>query len=45
VYLIYRESFGGGFRAGSAGAMTAVLFSIIFVATLLQLRFFGRRDY
>ena len=45
VYLIYRESFGGGFRAGSAGAMTAVLFSIIFVATLLQLRFFGKRDY
>ena len=44
VYRIYAESFGGGFRAGSAAAMTAVLFAIIFVVTLLQLRFFGRRD-
>jgi multiple sugar transport system permease protein len=44
VYEIYSESFGGGFRAGSAAAMTAVLFAIIFIATMLQLRFFGRRD-
>jgi multiple sugar transport system permease protein len=44
VYHIYAESFGGGFRAGSAAAMTAVLFAIIFVATLLQLRVFGRRE-
>lgn len=45
VYHIYKESFGGGFRAGSAAAMTAVLFGLIFVITLFQLRFFGRRDY
>ena len=44
VYKIYSESFGGGFRAGSAAAMTAVLFAIIFVVTMLQLRFFGRRE-
>jgi multiple sugar transport system permease protein len=43
VYQIYLESFGGGFRAGSAAAMTAVLFVIIFTVTLFQLRFFGRR--
>ena len=44
VYKIYAESFGGGFRAGSAAAMTAVLFAIIFVVTMLQLRFFGRQE-
>ena len=44
VYEIYSESFGGGFRAGSAAAMTAVLFVIIFSVTLFQLRFFGRRE-
>jgi multiple sugar transport system permease protein len=44
VYEIYSESFGGGFRAGSAAAMTAVLFVIIFTVTLFQLRFFGQRQ-
>jgi ABC-type sugar transport system permease subunit len=45
VYLIYQESFGGGFQAGYAGAIAAALFVLILVLTLLQLRFFGRRDY
>jgi len=30
VYEIYSESYAGGFRAGSAEAMTAVLVAIIF---------------
>ena len=42
VYEVFLESFGGGFRAGSAAAMTGVLFVIIFSVTLFQLRFFGR---
>jgi ABC-type sugar transport system permease subunit len=45
VWLIYSESFGGGFRAGYAATIAVVLFAIIFVLTLLQLRFFGRRDF
>jgi multiple sugar transport system permease protein len=44
VYEIYSESFGGGFRAGSAAAMTGVLFVLIFGATMFQLRFFGRSN-
>jgi multiple sugar transport system permease protein len=45
VWLIYGESFGGGFRAGYAATIAVVLFAIVFVLTLLQLRFFGRRDF
>ncbi len=44
VYRIYSESFGGGFRAGSAAAMTGILFVIIFIVTLIQLRLFGQRS-
>jgi ABC-type sugar transport system permease subunit len=44
VWLIYAESFGGGFRAGYAATIAAVLFATIFPLTLLQLRFFGQRD-
>src|SRR5919199_6764942 len=44
VYLIYQESFGGGFQAGYAAAIAAVLFVLILMLTVLQLRFFGRQE-
>jgi multiple sugar transport system permease protein len=42
VWLIYSESFGGGFRAGQAAAVATVLLVIIFVLTMLQRRLFDR---
>jgi multiple sugar transport system permease protein len=42
VWLIYSESFGGGFRAGYAAALALVLFVIIFAITQLQRRLFSR---
>lgn len=41
VYLVFQESFGGGFRAGYAAALALVLFVLLFVITLVQRRFFG----
>jgi multiple sugar transport system permease protein len=42
VWLIYSESFGGGFRAGQAAAVATVLLAIIFGLTMLQRRLFDR---
>ncbi len=42
VWLIYAESFGGGFRAGYAAALASALFAIIFAITVVQRRLFGR---
>jgi multiple sugar transport system permease protein len=42
VWLIYGESFGGGFRAGYAAALATMLFIIIFGLTMLQRRLFER---
>lgn len=44
VYLIYQESFGGGFRAGYAAALAVFLFAIIFVVTLLQRRVYAAQQ-
>jgi multiple sugar transport system permease protein len=41
VYLIYAESFGGGFRAGYAAALAVVLLVIIFVVTAIQRRVYA----
>ncbi len=43
AWLVYAESFGGGFRAGYAAAVAMVLFAIIFAITMLQRRLFGQR--
>jgi multiple sugar transport system permease protein len=43
VWLIYSESFGGGFRAGQAAALATVLLAIIFGLTVLQRRLFDGR--
>jgi multiple sugar transport system permease protein len=40
VWLVYAESFGGGFRAGYAAALATTLFVIIFGLTMLQRRLF-----
>jgi multiple sugar transport system permease protein len=40
VWLIYSESFGGGFRAGQAAAVATVLLAIVFGLTMLQRRLF-----
>jgi multiple sugar transport system permease protein len=42
VWLIYGESFGGGFRAGYAAALATILFLIVFGLTMLQRRLFDR---
>jgi len=42
VWLIYSESFGGGFRAGRAAAVATVLLAIVFGLTMLQRRLFDR---
>ena len=43
VWLIYSESFGGGFRAGQAAAVATVLLAIVFGLTMLQRRLFDRQ--
>ena len=43
VWLIYSESFGGGFRAGQAAAVATVLLAVIFILTMLQRRLLDRQ--
>ncbi|HZO24686.1 MAG TPA: sugar ABC transporter permease [Chloroflexota bacterium] len=43
VWLIYSESFGGGFRAGQAAAVATVLLAVVFGLTMLQRRLFDRQ--
>ncbi len=43
VLYVYQKAFGGAYQMGYAAAMTMVLFALILVVTLLQLRFLSRR--
>ncbi len=43
VLYVYQKAFGGAYQMGYAAAMTVVLFALILVVTLLQLRFLSRR--
>jgi multiple sugar transport system permease protein len=46
VLYVYQKAFGGAYQMGYASAMTVVLFSLILLVTLIQLRVLSRRyDY
>jgi multiple sugar transport system permease protein len=46
VLYVYQKAFGGAYQMGYASAMTVVLFILILVVTLIQLRVLSRRyDY
>ncbi len=46
VLYVYQKAFGGAYQMGYASAMTVVLFALILVVTLVQLRLLSRRyDY
>ena len=46
VLYVYQKAFGGAYQMGYASAMTVVLFALILVVTLVQLRVLSRRyDY
>ena len=46
VLYVYQKAFGGAYQMGYASAMTVVLFVLILVITLVQLRVLSRRyDY
>jgi ABC-type sugar transport system permease subunit len=42
IISIFNAAFGGSFRLGYASALAYVYFAVIFVLSLLQLRYFGR---
>ena len=43
VYYIYQEAFQN-YNGGTASAASSVLFAILFVASILQIKLFTRRD-
>jgi multiple sugar transport system permease protein len=43
VLYVYQKAFGGAYQMGYASAMTVVLFALILVVTLVQLRVLSRR--
>jgi multiple sugar transport system permease protein len=43
VLYVYQKAFGGAYQMGYASAMTVVLFALILVVTLVQLRLLTRR--
>ena len=46
VRYVYQKAFGGAYQMGYASAMTVVLFALILVVTVVQLRLLTRRyDY
>jgi multiple sugar transport system permease protein len=46
VLYVYQKAFGGAYQMGYASAMTVVLFVLILIVTLVQLRLLSRRyDY
>jgi multiple sugar transport system permease protein len=46
VLYVYQKAFGGAYQMGYASAMTVVLFALILVVTVVQLRLLTRRyDY
>ena len=43
VLYVYQKAFGGAYQMGYAAAMTVVLFGLILLVTLIQLRLLSRR--
>jgi multiple sugar transport system permease protein len=43
VLYVYQKAFGGAYQMGYASAMTVVLFALILVVTIVQLRVLSRR--
>ena len=42
VLYVYQKAFGGAYQMGYASAMTVVLFALILIVTLVQLRLLSR---
>jgi multiple sugar transport system permease protein len=43
VLYVYQKAFGGAYQMGYAAAMTVILFGLILIVTLIQLRLLSRR--